>query len=114
MPRPSKLTRLAIVLSLALTCSAANPKRGKTGRLSGNVRTLSSDKTEITLRRGTIDRIVIIGSSTKFNLHSGGGTKTTPGSIEDVNENKSMACTGTWDRAKLVATTCTISSATQR
>ena len=114
MPRPSKLIRLAIVLSLALTCSAANPKKGKTGLLSGNVRTLSSDKTEITLRRGTIDRIVIIGNSTKFNLRSGGGTKTTPGSIEDVNENKYMACTGTWDRAKLVATTCTISSATQR
>ena len=95
-------------------CSAADAKKGKTGRLSGNVRTLSNDKTEITLRRGTIDRIVVIGNSTKFNLHSSGGTKTTPGSIADVSESKYMACIGTWDGARLVATACTIGPATQR
>jgi hypothetical protein len=114
MPKLSKLTRLGIVLSLALTCPAANTKKGKTGRLTGSVRTLSDDKTEITLRKGTIDRVVIIGSSTKFDLQSGRGAKTRQGSIDDVQGNKYMACTGIWDGAKLAATTCTISPATQR
>jgi hypothetical protein len=105
--------KLSIVLSVALTCSGGDTKKGKTGRLSGNVRTLSEDKTEVTLRKGTVDRTVIIRSATKFNLQTSGGEKTTSGSIDDVSENKYMACTGTWDGAKLAATTCTISSATQ-
>jgi hypothetical protein len=113
MPGFFKLTRLGIVLSVALTCSAADTKKGKTGRLSGNVRAVSDDKTEVTLRKGTVDRIVIIRSATKFNLQASGGTTITPGLIDDVNENKYMACTGTWDGAKLAATACTISSATQ-
>jgi hypothetical protein len=112
MPGFFKLIRLGVVLSVALKCSGADTTKGKTGRLSGNVRILSDDKTEVTLRKGTVDRIVTIRSATKFNLQANGGTKT-PGSIDDVKENKYMACTGTWDGAKLAATACTISSATQ-
>ena len=94
-------------------CSGADTKKGKAGRLSGNVRTQSDDKTEVTLRKGTVDRVVIFRSVTKFNLQASGGAKPTPGSIDDVSESKYMACTGTWEGAKLAATACTISSATQ-
>ena len=114
MPVFFKLTRLGIVLSLAaLTCLGAGTKKGETGRLSGNVRTLNDDKTEVTLRIGTVDRIVIIRNATKLNLRASGSTKTTPASIDDLTENKFMACTGKWDGTKLAATACTISSATQ-
>jgi uncharacterized protein (DUF2147 family) len=111
MIRLSKLTWLAIVLSFALTCSAADTKKG---RLSGNVRTVNGDKTEVTLRKGTADRIVIIGSQTRFKVQSRASTKSTASSIDDVTENRYMTCTGTWDGAKLAATSCTISPTKQR
>src|SRR5215831_10535598 len=109
MPRGSKLAMPGIVLSLALASLAAT--KSKPGRLSGNVRVVSDDKAEITLRKGTIDRIVKIGKSTKFTLQSSDGAKT--GSVDDVSENKHLACSGTWDGAKLAAAACTISPATQ-
>lgn len=79
MPGFFRLTMLEIVLTIALTCSAADTKKCKAGRLSGNVRALSDDKTEVTLRKGTVDRIVIIRSATDFNLQTSEGTKITPG-----------------------------------
>jgi hypothetical protein len=109
MQRLSKLAMLGIVLAVALPCFAAT--KGKAGRLSGNVRAVSDDKSEITLRKGTIDRIVRVSKSTKFTLQSSEGAKT--GSIDDVSENKHLACSGTWDGLRLAATACTISPTTQ-
>jgi hypothetical protein len=108
----SKLTGLKIVLSVALTFSAtaADTQNLKTGRVSGNVRTINKDKTEVTLRRGTADRIVIVGGNTKFDRQSSTRAKTTPSSIDEVSASNDMTCTGTWDGAKLAATNCTISS----
>ena len=82
----SKLTALGILLSLAVTfsSSSADIQKAKKGRLSGNVRTVDKDKTEVTLRRGTADRIVIVGSNTKFNMQSGTSAKTIPTSIDEV------------------------------
>jgi ABC-type antimicrobial peptide transport system permease subunit len=107
----SKPTGLGIVLSVALTFSvtAADTQKAKTGRVSGNVRTINKDTAEVTLRRGTADRIVIVGGNTKFNRQSS-GAKTTPSSIDEVNPSNYMTCTGTWDGAKLAASQCTISS----
>src|ERR1700730_2317462 len=54
----SKLTALGILLSLAVTfssSSSADTQKAKKDRLSGNVRTVDKDKTEVTLRRGTAD-----------------------------------------------------------
>ena len=112
----SKLTALGILLSLAVTFSAAaaDTQKAKKGRLSGNVRTVDKDKAEVTLRRGTADRIVIVGSNTKFDMQSGTSAKTIPTSIDEVKGSNYLTCTGTWDGAKLAATNCTISPAKQR
>jgi hypothetical protein len=113
----SKLTALGILLSLAVTfssSSSADTQKAKKGRLSGNVRTVDKDKTEVTLRRGTADRIVIVGSNTKFNMQSGTSAKTIPTSIDEVKGSNYLTCTGTWDGAKLAATNCTISPTKQR
>ena len=108
----SKPTGLGIVLTVALTFSAtaADTQKAKTGRVSGNVRTINKDTAEVTLRRGTADRIVIVGGNTKFNRQSSTSEKTTPSSIDEVNASNYMTCTGTWDGAKLAASQCTISS----
>ena len=113
----SKLTALGILLSLAVTfssSSSADTQKAKKGRLSGNVRTVDKDKTEVTLRRGTADRIVIVGSNTKFNMQSGTSAKTIPTSIDEVKGSNYLTCTGTWDGVKLAATNCTISPTKQR
>jgi hypothetical protein len=112
----SKLIALGILLSLAVTFSAAaaDTQKAKKGRLSGNVRTVDKDKTEVTLRTGTADRIVIVGSNTKFNMQSGTSAKTIPTSIDEVKGSNYLTCTGTWDGAKLAATNCIISPAKQR
>ena len=108
----SKPTGLGIVLTVALTFSAtaADTQKAKTGRVSGNARTINKDTAEVTLRRGTADRIVIVGGNTKFNRQSSMSAKTTPSSIDEVNASNYMTCTGTWDGAKLAASQCTISS----
>ena len=72
----SKLTALGILLSVVtFSAAAADTQKAKKGRLSGNVRTVDKDKTEVTLRRGTADRIVIVGINTKFNMQSGTSAK---------------------------------------
>ena len=114
MRKVPKRTGLGIVLSLVALSAAADTQKAKMGRLSGNVRTFNSDKTEVTLRRGTVDRIAIVGRNTKFNKQSGTSTKTTPSSIDEVRESNYMTCTGTWDGTKLAATSCTISPPKQR
>lgn len=114
MRRFSKLTALGMVLSLALSVDAAEIQKAKMGRLSGNVRTFNQDKTEVTVRRGTTDRIVIVGRDTKFNKQSDTSSKATPSSIEELRESNYLTCTGTWEGPKLTATSCTISSPKQR
>ena len=97
-------------LGIALTLALANPlsaadKKPKTGRLSGNVQSVSKDKSEIALRNGTTVRTVIYSGNTKFNM--GSSKKSTPSSVDAVKDGNYMYCGGTWDGVKLNASTCT-------
>ena|SRR2546425_6340056 len=96
---------LAISVVLVFQAAAADQKKpAKTGQLSGTVNSISKDKSEIELRKGTTRRVVIYGGSTKFNM--GSSKKNTPSSVDEVKEGNYMYCGGTWDGTKLAATNC--------
>jgi hypothetical protein len=99
---------LGIALTLALAIPAAAQKKAaapKQGRLSGNVQSVSKDKSEIALRKGSVVRTVIYSGNTKFNM--GTSKKSSPSSIDAVKDGNYMYCGGTWEGVKLNASSCT-------
>src|SRR5690349_2749521 len=100
-----KAIRWSVIVSLILGFQAvAADKKAKTGQLSGNVNSISKDKSEIELRKGNTRRVVVYSGSTKFNM--GSSKKNTPSSVDSVKEGNYMYCGGTWNGPKLSATNC--------
>lgn len=108
-----------IVLSLGIALSVVAyqkapakpkaPKAPKVERLSGTVRMISKDKSEISLRQSSsttgAERIVIYSAKTEFKM--GSTAKSTPSSIDQVKEGNYMYCGGKFEGVKLAADTCT-------
>jgi hypothetical protein len=101
---PSVIRWLLIISAVLVFQAAAADKKAKTGQLSGNVNSISKDKSEIELRKGNTKRVIIYSGSTKFNM--GSSKKNSPSSVDQVKEGNYMYCGGTWDGTKLAASNC--------
>ena len=105
--RISRVTAWSLGIAVSLAVAGLASAADKAGRLSGTV--LSADKGEITLVQGTVHRVITYTGETKFTMGSPSNTKTSDlASADQVKAGNYLVCVGSWDAAKLAATSCTV------
>ena len=80
-------------------------KAPRKGDIQGTVRSISKDKSEITVHTSqAVDRIIIYSAGTK--LGYGSSKKNTPNSVDKLQEGYFLNCSGTYQDVRLAATNC--------
>ena len=92
---------LALVVSLAISPLTAADKPDRRDRLSGTIRMIKKDSSEIVIRprNSANQRTVVYTGDTKFTLRN------KPSSMDEVKEGRRVICLGKMDdKNRLVAT----------
>jgi hypothetical protein len=98
----------AVLLSVVLASSAVAQNKAKKAaepdNIQGRVTAIAKDKMTFTVATDTAPRQVMFSASTKFMYgHSDEGKASTWGKVE---VNNYISCSGTMDKAMLMATDC--------
>jgi hypothetical protein len=104
-----RILKIVTCLLVALVWPETNPssaagKKANGGRFTGTVHVLNKDMATIMVRRGLIERKIVYNSDTKWMYGRHADAK--PSSLDQLQEGWYINCKGTFEGAKLVASTC--------